>query len=158
MVAVADLVAAADLVEAAASTEAVAGVVAMDAATAVVMASTVAPWLSAPVAGGTPTAFASAGTTDTGLIGVFTRDRQQEVGVSGNRHTFLFGVNASPSRAARLRVVSWRVLTRKSWQQLERIAALDRCELLIGEYRCLAQPFHVIDAGTVREVGTEHDL
>jgi hypothetical protein len=72
-VAAADLVEAADLVAAAASTEAVAGVVAMDAATVVVMASTVVRWLSDPVAGGTPTAFASAGIIDTGLIGVTSR-------------------------------------------------------------------------------------
>ena len=59
----------------AAEAVAVAGVVAMDAA--VVMASTVGPWLFAadPVAGGTPTAFASAGITDTGLSGVSTLDR-----------------------------------------------------------------------------------
>jgi hypothetical protein len=45
---------------------------------------------SVPVAGGTSTAFASAA-TDPGLIAVSTRDRQRESGVSGNRHTFIFG-------------------------------------------------------------------
>lgn len=69
------VVAVADGVAAVAEAVAVAGVVAMDAA--VVMASTVGPWLFAadPVAGGTPTAFASAGITDTGLSGVSTLDR-----------------------------------------------------------------------------------
>jgi hypothetical protein len=61
------------------------GVVAM--AEAMAMAEATAS-TAARVAGGTVTAFASAAIIDTGLIGVSTYVRKQELGVSGNRHTF----------------------------------------------------------------------
>ena len=51
----------------------------------VVMATVAASTSVDRVAGGTTTAFASAGIIDTELISVSTHDRQQELGVSGNR-------------------------------------------------------------------------
>jgi hypothetical protein len=65
------------------------GVVAMAVAMAEAMAMAEATASTAArVAGGTVTAFASAAIIDTGLIGVSTYVRKQELGVSGNRHTF----------------------------------------------------------------------
>ena len=63
--------------------------IAAAAAGAEAMVTTVDPWSSVPVAGGTLTASASAGIDDYAIAVTLTRDRRSELGVPGNRHAFL---------------------------------------------------------------------
>src|SRR5258708_2802377 len=46
----------------------------------------------------------------------------------------------------------------ESRQQLERIAAFDVHQLRVGKDAAVAQSLDVVDAGSVRKIGAEHDL
>ena len=100
-----------------------------------------------PVAGGTPTASESAGGD---LVRSPLRAIDNKFQACRTTGTLFY------CPTFHIRVTS--ELAGQPRDQLERIAAFDGCDLLIRKYRRLAQSLHMIAAGAVRKIGSEHDL